>query len=386
MSKNIPTITPQKPENAESHFEKPDVLKAQFSAMVETLRAKTLPHERAIAEGENPFKIWREHKGGIKDDVAETLGLDLLDYLDIEDDVHVATSQDIIKFCQHFSLHPYDLMGDANDAMSDGMVDALLAVYDNPKLLPHKRVGTQDLARQLLTDEASTAYYNLEKTRDAMQRHYPRHQGLTIAFISGVLEKDGDLNITYETLSLKEHGEWFWQMADDERHSARVMQDHFTREWNRHGKNYNLFGRYLFREGWGDISKSLSLTFRFAGIDNAMELYMNDPQFIGRKSWPDLAVPLFINQQSYTWRQAHFKHWQYAEPMFLAFEEKQKYARQVSTLDFQCNLFDEWLGRHENMLWRFENRQKIIKHPDFAYLKDTSPKKMLEYHPDKPKP
>lgn len=370
MTKNLPAVIPS-PE-----------LRNEFAAMVDTFRAKSLPHEEDIAKGKNPFKAWREHNLEVKDEIAEVLGLDIYDYLELEDDFHAATSDDILKFCRHFRIHPYELMGDAQDPMTIGLLDAMIAVYDKPSILPLKSLSAKDLARQLITEEASTGYKSLESMRDALFRDYPLKQGLTIEFINAAFEKDGQLIFNEDTLNIEEQAECFWQEADDERHATRLKLNRYENEWNKSGREYHKFGRYLFRDGWPDISKSLRLTFRFAGIDNLAELYTQNPQFIGRDSWPDLAVPLFIDKKGYTWREAQLEHWKHAELMFLAFEEKQRSDKKLDVLEFQCNLFDEWIGAHEKLLWRFENRQKILQHPDFKYLKDTSPKKLLEYRPD----
>lgn len=373
MTANLPAVIP-------GHDGNP--LLSQFAGMVDNFHAKILPHEQAIAQGANPFRAWREHSCEIKEEVAEALDLDIHEYLEIEDDVHAANCLDIIRFCRYFRLHPYDLMGSTEEPMTTGILDAMLAVYDKPGLLPHKALGARDMARQLLLEEASTAYLSLQKTGIAMRREYPRHQGLTIEFIDALLARDGQLSVNRNDLSIKEQGDCFWENADDERNAARLWRDHYTAEWNRHGRKYHEFGRYLFRDGWTDINQSLRTTFRFAGLDNMMELYLSDPQFIGRRDWPDLAAPLFIARKAYSWREGQIEHGMHAELMFLAFEEKQRLGKRFETLEFQCNLFDEWMDRHENMLWRFENRQMILRHPDFAYLADTSRKKQITYQPD----
>lgn len=346
------------------------LLRSSFGRALEVYEYKNSIEAKRICAGDSPFAVWREERGLGKEAVADFLDLDIVDYIEIENDPFSATQEDVLGFCEMLRIHPYDLVGD--DALIPAIRDALLAIHDDPYLVLPSRKRPDDLAFQLLTDEAETAHRLLVAQENILSSSYPDHHGLTLNFLRTLLRTDGDFPLG--PLDIFDYAGEVHKIAEDEQRGYDIRSQRYTSDWKKHGKGYHLFGRYLFRDDWPEISKKLCALKDATSIDNVISVYLTRPDFIGRNSFPEATATIFLEEKAYSWRGAQQRHADYVETLFMAYDLKEEMNDKAESLDYQCNLFQEWVVANGDILSRYENRQHILRHSDFAHLVCKDPK------------
>lgn len=345
-------------------------LRDQFSSMVTVDSYQQSLEERRILSGENPFKVWREHFCARKEDVADFMDVDIVYYTQIEAGEDDPNADDILSFCRYFGLHPFDLMDDR--PASAAMIEALLCVHDNPDLLSPRCQSSNDKAAHILIEESRQGYNDFFRMREKFAATYPVQQSLTIAFLDKAMALDGRLDL--RSLDLFDQAYMFWQMEEDCLDYSRVKSKSYYQDHLAHHKVFNNFGNMLHRGDWVRVCKKLESTIKKTSLDEALEIYRTDPSFIGRKSFPELPYPMLIGGKAYTWDQAHKTHIILTELRHLAYEEYLRHHAFIKKTEQPLELFDEWISSQYEIIARFENRQKILQHPDFRHLADDVPR------------
>ena len=358
-------------------YPKMSVLHREFSSMVVVDRHQKSLEQRRILEGDNPFKVWREHFCEKKDDVAEFMGIDVLDYIDIEEGEVSPDVDDILGFCRYFNLHPYDLMNE--DTPEPYYIEALLTIYNQPSLLKGGDVDPKTLARETLIVEASESFEALADKVKSLRMTYPREHAITIDCLEQALRMDGRLSVDPRDIF-----DQFKKIQDETEGEIFLLNQKANRlaeDRNRHSKQYHLFGRYLFTDEWPNIHKRLFKALDNNPIDDVMASYLS-PKFLGMRAFPELASPLWINGRSWTWQEAQREQWKYAETTYLAMKDGNKVRQRLDVLAMQADLFEEWVDGNFELLAQYDNRQRILLHEDFAHLR----KEYVPYTPPKRKP
>lgn len=342
-------------------------VRQEFASMVECDSYILPPEERRILQGENPFKVWREHACMSKHAVAELMGLDELDYIGLEESEFDPTTEEVISFCQAVGVHPTSMI--SNDPWLLAVVGAMLHAHDHPRTYSLVSQTTTALVDGDIIAEAKRGYDDVYAAFCSLSISYPQCHALTLEFLEKILKADGHWE--YAEDSIFDIAKSFKAQAMTERNDAQTSYARYSEQWHAHSRIYHRFGLYLYHDDRSHVTERLFDDMKKRDVYEVMADYLKDPQYIGMRYFPELTSPILLDGRTYTWRQAQREHAKYAEVIFLASRERNLLKTHIDSLGQQCDIFEQWINSNYQRLERFENRQFILKHDDFKDLVKT---------------
>jgi DNA-binding XRE family transcriptional regulator len=330
------------------------------------------PHD-AINAGLNPFKVYRENRGETQYNVAEILDCHEAEYDLIESGQIDFEVEDVLKFCQHFNIQPYDLLPHNIGATSQVMCDAMLAVHNNPSLLSTSCEHTKETVFLLLMDEAlpTQSIIKLRRMRDSFKDQ--DIYGLTTAFIDLLLKNDGSLRAGY----IDDHHNISEDFLDDARSSTTGLDLEKRKTLERKKEEaravYNNLGNRLYRDDWVETHTRLLTAQQIVkNLKQFYRLYENSPSVLGRDTWPKHGSVIVHGKSHLDWAQAHKKHVialrRYNDAL-LALSDNVRLQKNIGG---QITNLEAWAEANSDLLQRYTNRQRIMHHHDFLATKPRS--------------
>lgn len=327
------------------------------------------PHD-AIDAGINPFKAYREDVGETQYNVADVLDCHEAEYDLMENDELDFEIDDIVQFCSHFNIQPYDLIPRSAQSISSTMLDAMLRVYYRPSLLSTSCEYTHDTIRLMLIDTAlpNQSITRLESMRDAFKDN-PIY-GLTISFIDLLLEKDGSLHVGF----IDDVDDMLEDFLDNARVSTNVLHHEKESTLKKRKDNawaeYNHLGNRLYREDWLEThTRLLTAKKIIKNKKKFYELYKKTPSVIGRETWPEHSSIITQGARHMSWRQAHQRHaiaLQKYDEALTALTDNTLLEKSISQ---QITNLETWAHANADLLQRYNNRQRLMHHHDFRATK-----------------
>lgn len=347
-----------KPSNETPHAE-----------FVRELNEKHQHPSQLIESGLNPFKAWRQEYGETQSDMADILDMNLHDYISLERGDIYYTKNDVLNFCRHFKLQPYDLVPLKSSFIPPVIRDVLLDIYNNPDILPTNDDERVYKIEWMLIDEASPTL-SIGRLQDIRNRLIDQpNESLTIHYIDSLITYDGsyrmgfidDANVLLDEITEKS--------KLSKKPTAQLIVDTKAKK-QKLWLDYNHLGNRLYREDWREAHARLMISKKIIGkSDVFFKIYAQSPFAMGLEESLSHTGTIVFERRHLDWAQAQKLHASVMRRYFDAITEENDLKLQFKNSGDALTHLEIWASQNKDLLARYNNRQVLMHHCNFKQVR-----------------
>lgn len=340
--------------------------------------------QKFIKTGMKPLEAWRYNCQLAPWQVAEAIGMDENDYIDLELGKKAMNDEDIYSLSAYLGISPCDLDPTNRDDLSLPQAVACLRRMDDFE--PHS-VERFNLAYYLqdmaLPTRSVEALINMKEG----YQNLPSHE-LVILFIEELLLRDQNIENKIPLACLERPEALAEKFIEDHTRRSRRKDTEYISAKKREKAAYADFdnwGQRLFAETaktglpWSEAKKKIEILAKpdksseFKKIvlfgkphtpDQIAKIYANFPETLGLHEWPKVRKNDFNLDGQYlgSWKNAHNKHAQLLKTYLRAQKNANEVLIDGKRLKGQLNTLKKWVQINSALLEAYCVRQVIKSH------------------------